>query len=77
METIKYLSVESRWIGGSERPLDLTSMVNNFRNKFLGCSLKKGTQLTMVYENHMMLLTVKNDVNGIVTLETDVGMCFV
>jgi hypothetical protein len=64
-------------MGNGTRPTDLTSIVNNFRNQFTGSALTKGQQMSMMYENNMMLLTVTNDVNGIMTIGTHVGVMFV
>jgi hypothetical protein len=70
------ITVESTWLGNGVRPTDLTSIVNNFRNQFTGSALTKGQQISMMYENNMMLLTVKSDVNGIMTINTNVGIMF-
>lgn len=70
------ITVESTWVGNGARPTDLTSIVNNFRNQFTGSTFTKGQRMTMMYENNMMLLTVKSDVNGIMTINTNVGIMF-
>ena len=55
-------------------PQDITALANAFRTHFAGQVLTKGQKVLMNYDGQVLLITVKSDGKGLVTMGTEVGV---
>ena len=75
---INALTVTVEWVKASDSatPKDLTEIANTFRTQFDGHVVSKGQKVTMMYGDKMLLVTIKSDIKGLITMRTEVGVEF-
>jgi hypothetical protein len=76
---LQTLTVQAEWLKSNVAPVpqDITALANAFRTHFAGQVLTKGQKVLMNYDGQVLLITVKSDVKGLVTMGTEVGVEFV
>jgi vesicle-fusing ATPase len=74
---IKACTLHTEWLKtGPSAPGDLTAIANNFRNQFSGHVLAKGQKVILKYGGELLLFTVRSEVKGLVTMQTELGVEF-
>lgn len=74
---IKACTLHTEWLKtGPAAPGDFTAIANNFRTQFSGHVLAKGQKVILRYDDAMLLFTVRSQVKGLVTMQTELGVEF-
>lgn len=74
---IKACTLHAEWLKtGPAVPGDFTSIANNFRTQFSGHVLSKGQKLILKYDDELILFTVRSEVKGLITMQTELGVEF-
>jgi hypothetical protein len=74
---IKACTLHAEWLKtGPAAPGDFTAIANNFRTQFSGHVLAKGQKLILKYDGELLLFTVRSEVKGLVTMQTELGVEF-
>ena len=76
--TIKAVTVEVEWLKNTDAadPMELQALANSFRAHHAGHVISKGQRLIVSHKGKMVLCTVKSQVKGLVTMQTEVGVDF-
>ena len=74
--TIKAATVEVEWLKNIDAaaPMDLQGLANTFRSHHTGHVIAKGQRLILSHNDKMVLCTVKSQVKGLVTMQTEIGV---
>ncbi|BAT22723.1 hypothetical protein [Yellowstone lake phycodnavirus 3] len=74
---IKACTLHAEWLKtGPAAPGDFTAIANNFRTQFSGHVLAKGQKIILKYDGELLLFTVRSEVKGLVTMQTELGVEF-
>lgn len=75
---IKACTLQAEWFKpGPALPGDLTAIANNFRTQFSLHVFAKGQTVLLKYYDHIIMFTVRSDVKGLITMQTELGVEFV
>ena len=76
--SIKAVTIEAEWADVKEEgsPKELAALANAFRIHHVGHVIAKGQRFIMRYDDKMALCTVKSQVKGLVTMQTEIGVEF-
>jgi len=74
--TIKAATVEVEWLKNTyaDDPMDLQGLANTFRSHHAGHIIAKGQRLILSHKDKMVLCTVKSQVKGLITMQTEIGV---
>jgi hypothetical protein len=74
--TIKAATVEVEWLKNTDAdaPMDLQGLANTFRSHHAGHIIAKGQRLILSHKDKMVLCTVKSQVKGLITMQTEIGV---
>jgi len=76
--TIKAVTIEAEWADVKEEgsPKELAALANAFRVHHAGHVIAKGQRFIMRYDDKMALCTVKSQVKGLITMQSEIGVEF-
>jgi hypothetical protein len=74
--TVKAVTVEVEWLKNTDAddPMDLQALANTFRSHHAGHVIAKGQRLILSHKGKMVSCTVKSQVKGLVTMQTEIGV---
>lgn len=76
--TIKSCTLHAEWLkSGPAPPGDLTTIANNFRTQFSGHVFAKSQSVLLKYYDQFIMFTVRSQVKGLITMQTELGVEFV
>jgi hypothetical protein len=76
--TIKAVTVDVEWLKNTnaDAPMELQALANAFRAHHAGHIIAKGQRLIVSHNGNMVLCTVKSQVKGLITMQSEIGVEF-